>query len=173
VGFLTEFVGTLRVVRLGDDFVTAQVMDTWDAIARGDLVGPFGERLVEQVVARRNEKEVVGSVITALVPYLTITAEHHFLVIDKGSSDGVQVGNSFTITRQGDPGVGHVLELELELPTKKKRQPQPMPTENIALCLVTEVKDRTSNCVLTQSIQEVAPGARAVMRVGQEPTAQR
>jgi hypothetical protein len=170
VGYLTEFVGTLRVVRLGDHFVTAQVMDTWDAIARGDLVGPFGERLVEQVVARRNEKEISGNVITALVPYLSITAEHHFLVIDKGSSDGVQVGNTFTITRTGDPGVGRVLELELP---NKKRKPQPMPTENIALCLVTEVKDRTSNCVLTQSIQEVAPGARAVMRVGQEPTAQR
>ncbi|WP_257456441.1 LysM peptidoglycan-binding domain-containing protein [Archangium lipolyticum] len=170
VGFLTEFVGTLRVVQLGDHFVTAQVMDTWDAITRGDLVGPFGERLVEQVVTRRNEKEVAGVVITALVPYLTLIGEHHFLVIDKGSSDGVQVGNTFTITRQGDPGVGHVLELDLPI---KKRKPQPMPTENIALCLVTEVKDRTSNCVLTYSIQEVASGARAVMRVGQQPTAQR
>ncbi|HEX8437455.1 LysM domain-containing protein, partial [Archangium sp.] len=92
VGFLTDFVGTLRVVTLGDNYVTAQITDTWDAISRGDLVGPYGEKLSEQVVGRRNEKELQGVVVTALVPYLTMTAEHQFLVIDKGSGDGVQVG---------------------------------------------------------------------------------
>jgi hypothetical protein len=171
VGFLTEFVGTLRVVTLGDTFVTAQVMDTWDVVARGDLVGPYGERLVESVGPRRNEKELQGYVVTSLVPYLTITAEHHFLVIDKGSGDGVQVGNTFTITRQGDPGKVRVLELEL--PSRGKVRESPMPVENIALCLVTEVKERTSNCVLTRSIQEVVPGDRAVMRPSPSPTTQR
>ena len=47
-GYLTEFVGTLKVVALGDNFVKAQIVDTWDAVMRGDLVGPFGERLVER-----------------------------------------------------------------------------------------------------------------------------
>lgn len=171
VGFLTEFVGTLRVVALGDNYVKAQVMDTWDAVVRGDLVGPFGEKLVENVVPRRNEKELKGTVLTALVPYLTITAEHHFLVIDRGSSDGVQVGNTFTITREGDPTRQRVLKLLPSL--SKKNAAPPLPTENIALCLVTEVKERTSNCVLIQSIEEVAPGDPAVMRVTQAPTAQR
>ncbi|AKJ05041.1 LysM domain-containing protein [Archangium gephyra] len=170
-GYLTEFVGTLKVVALGDTFVKAQVMDTWDAVMRGDLVGPFGERLVESVVQRRNEKEIQGYIVTALVPYLTLTAEHHFLVIDKGSADGVQVGNTFTILRLGDTTKQRVLELDL--PNQKKKGPE-MPMENVALCLVTEVKERTSNCVLTYSIQEVAPGDRAVMRVNNgQPTAQR
>jgi hypothetical protein len=172
VGYLTEFVGTLRVVALGDNYVKAQVTDTWDAVERGDLVGPFGERLVEQVVPRPNEKELKGTVVTALVPYLTITAEHHFLVIDRGSSDGVQVGNTFTITREGDPTRQRVLKLQPPF-SKKKNEAPPLPTENIALCLVTEVKERTSNCVLTHSIEEVAPGDPAVMRVTPPPTAQR
>ncbi len=169
VGFLTDFVGALRVVALGDNYVTAQISDTWDAISRGDLVGPYGEKLVEQVVARRNEKELQGFVVTALVPYLTMSAEHQFLVIDKGSSDGVQVGNTFTITRQGDPARQEVLKLE---PSKGKTK-APLPTENIGICMVTEVKDRTSNCVLVQSLQEIGPGDRAVMRVNQQPSAQR
>ena len=75
----------------------AQIVDAWDVIVRGDMVGPFGERLVEQVVPRRNEKEVRGYVVTAMVPYLSLVGEHHFLVVDKGSSDGVQVGNVFTV----------------------------------------------------------------------------
>jgi LysM domain len=169
-GYLTEFVGTLKVVALGDNFVKAQIVDSWDAVMRGDLVGPFGERLVESVVPRRNEKEIQGYVITALVPYLTLTAEHHFLVVDKGSADGVQVGNTFTMLHPGDTTQQRVLELDL--PSNKKKGPA-LPMESVALCMVTEVKERTSNCVLTYSIQEVAPGARAVMRVNGQPTAQR
>ena len=170
-GYLTDFVGTLRVVALGENFVKAQLMDTWDAVMRGDLVGPFGERLVESVVQRRNEKEIQGFILTALVPHLTLTAEHHFLVIDKGSADGVQMGNTFTIMRPGDTTQQRVLELDL--PGEKKRKGPALPLENVALCLVTEVKERTSNCVLTYSIQEVGPGDRAVMRVNGQPTAQR
>jgi hypothetical protein len=169
LGFLTEFLGTMRVVALGDNYVTAQISDTWDAISRGDLVGPYGEQMVEQVVPRRNEKQLQGYVVTALVPYLTMTAEHHFLVIDKGSADGVQLGNIFTITRQGDPSKVGVLDLDM--PGKKAKSP--MPTENIAQCMVTEVKERTSNCVLTLSVQEIIPGARAVMQVSQQGSAQR
>ena len=90
------------------------------------------------------------------MPYLTLTAEHHFLVVDKGSADGVQVGNTFTMLRPGDTTQQRVLELDL--PSNKKKEPA-LPMESVALCMVTEVKERTSNCVLTHSIQEVAPGA--------------
>jgi len=171
VGYLTEFVGTVRVTALGDTYVKAQVMDTWDPVTRGDLVGPYGDRMSEAVVPRRNEKELKGVVLTSLVPYQTLTAEHYFLVIDKGSADGVQVGNVFTITRQGDPARERVLKLDL--PGSKKNKPTPFPAENIALCLVTEVKDRASNCVLTKSLQEVGPGDEAIMRLDSAPTAQR
>ncbi|HSP78337.1 MAG TPA: LysM peptidoglycan-binding domain-containing protein [Myxococcaceae bacterium] len=167
VGFLTEFVGTLRVTSLSERYVTAQIVDAWDVIVRGDLVGPFGERLVEQVVPRRNEKEVQGYVVTAMVPYLSLVGEHHFLVVDKGSSDGVQVGNVFTVIRQNDVG-GDIFN-----PAKVEKGERLLPIENIATCLVTEVKDRTSNCVLTQSVVEVVPGDRMVMKVSQGPTAQR
>jgi hypothetical protein len=164
-GFLTEFVGTLRVVTVGDTFVTAQVMDTWDSVERGDLVGPFGESLVERVVQRQNEKEVKGLVLTALVPYLTITAEHQFLVVDKGSAAGVQVGNTFNIIRQADLG-GSMYE-----PQKVQEGANKLPVESVGICMVTEVKERTANCVLVQSIREIVPGDRALMRVG-TPAAQ-
>ncbi len=172
VGYLTEFVGTLRVVALGDNYVKAQIMETWDAVSRGDLVGPYGEKLAESVVPRRNEKEVKGFVITALVPYLTLTAEHNFLVIDKGSSDGVQVGNVFTIMRQGDPARQGILEQDPPNPKDAPKTTKKLPTENVALCMVTEVKERTSNCVITRSIQEVPPGSPVIMRLD-TATAQR
>ncbi|MET0403939.1 MAG: LysM domain-containing protein [Cystobacter sp.] len=171
VGYLTEFVGMLRVTELGKNYVKAQVVETWDAVVRGDLVGPYGERVTEPVAPRANQKEVRGVVLTALVPYLSLTAEHNVLVIDRGSADGVQLGNTFTLTAQGDPLRKRVLNLQS--PVKSKDRLPPMPEEDIASCLVTEVKERTANCIVTRSIQEVAPGDPAVLRVDAAPTAQR
>jgi LysM domain-containing protein len=166
VGYLTALLGTVRVISVGDKFVTAQVSETWDGIMRGDLVGPYGERLTERVAVKPNTKALKGYIVTAMQPFLTITAEHHFLVIDKGSSDGVQVGNTFSVLRQGNLAVGKLLD---EVDTKNKT----LPDEVIGTCLVTEVKERTSNCILIQSLREIFPGDRVEMRVGPAPTASR
>jgi hypothetical protein len=165
LGFLTEFVGTMRVMEVGDRYVTAQIQDTWAPVERGHLVGPYGERLVEQVVPRRNEREVQGFVVIPMEPDLTLVGEHNHLVVDKGSRDGVQVGNTFTVIRQSD------LDSDLFNPSKSKDRA--LPLERIATCLVTEVKDQTSNCILTYSVVEVVPGDRVMLRVEPHPTAQR
>jgi hypothetical protein len=166
VGYLTELAGTLRVLTVGDKYVTAQITDTWDPIVRGDLVGPYGERLLERVAEKPNSKALKATVIIPMVPFLTMTGEQHFLVMDKGSSSGVEVGNTFTILHREDT-VGKLL---LEEKTEKSEN---LPDEPVATCLVTEVKERTSNCLLTNSLREIAPGDRAEMRVGNKPTAQR
>jgi len=165
VGYLTDLLGTVRVLTVGDKFVTAQVTETWDGIMRGDLVGPYGERLTERVAVKPNSKALKGYIVTAMQPFLTITAEHHLMVIDKGSADGVQVGNTFSVMRQGNP-IGRVLG---EMDTRDKT----LPDEVIGTCLVTEVKERTSNCMLIQSLREIFPGDRVEMRVGGAPTASR
>ncbi len=164
VGYLTELAGTLRVLSVGERYVTAQIMETWDPIMRGDLVGPYGERLMDRVAVKPNAKELKGYIVTALVPYLTLTGEHHSLVVDRGSADGVEVGNTFTIVRKND-SMGHLLS---------EREPaQNLPDEAIGLCLVTEVKEKTSNCLLSTSLREILPGDRVEMRVGGRPTAAR
>jgi hypothetical protein len=166
VGFLTEMLGTLRVVSVGDTLVTAQIMDTWAPIVRGNLVGPYGEKVMDRVAIKPNTKQVKGHIVTAMVPYLTLTGEHHMMVVDKGSADGVQVGNTFTIVRRED-SVGQAL---IKIDADKSRN---LPDEPIGLCLVTEVKERTANCLLTTSLREIVPGDRVELRVGNSPTAQR
>jgi hypothetical protein len=166
VGYLTELAGTLRVLSVGDKYVTAQITDTWDPIMRGDLVGPYGERVMDRVALKPNAKALKATVVIPMVPFLTLTGEHHFLVMDKGSADGVEVGNTFTILHREDT-VGKML---LEEKTDKSKT---LPDEPVAVCMVTEVKERTSNCLLTTSLREIAPGDRAEMRVGNKPTAQR
>jgi hypothetical protein len=166
VGYLTNLLGTVRVLSVGDKFVTAQVSETWDGIMRGDLVGPYGERLMDRVAIKPNSKALKGYIITALLPFLSITAEHHFMVIDKGSADGVQVGNTFSVLRQGNLAAGKLLR---EQEDKEKA----LPDEVIGTCMVTEIKERTSNCLLINSLREIIPGDRVEMRVGAAPTASR
>ena len=166
VGFLTELAGTVRVLRVGDKYVTAQITETWDPIMRGDLVGPYGERVMDRVAIKPNTKNVKATVVIPMVPFLSFTGEHHFLVMDKGSADGVEVGNTFTILHREDT-VGKLL---LEEKTDKSKE---LPDEPVAVCMVTEVKERTSNCLLTTSLREIGTGDRAEMRVGNKPTAQR
>jgi hypothetical protein len=166
VGYLTNLLGTVRVLSVGDKFVTAQVSETWDGIMRGDLVGPYGERLMDRVALKPNSKAMKGHIITALLPFLSITAEHHFMVIDKGSADGVQVGNTFSVMRQGNLAVGKLLG---ERDAKEKQ----LPDEVIGTCMITEIKERTSNCLLINSLREIVPGDRVEMRVGAAPTASR
>ncbi|MCP3142504.1 LysM peptidoglycan-binding domain-containing protein [Pyxidicoccus xibeiensis] len=169
LGFLTDFLGTLRVVRVSENVVTAQVVDTWDGMERGDLVGPYGEKLTERIAPRPNTKEVQATVITALVPYLTVLGEHHTVVVDKGSAEGVQLGNTFTILRQGDPS-RQVLGQEAKPLSKNELR---FPWENIGTCMVTEVKERTSNCLMLRSLEELVPGDRALMRPEPAPSASR
>jgi len=165
VGYLTNLLGTVRVLSVGDKFVTAQVSETWDGMLRGDLVGPYGERLVDRVAVKPNSKAVKGYVVTAMQPFLTITAEHHLLVVDKGSGDGVAVGNTFSVMRRDNPN-----KKLLDVTADKT---QGLPDEVIGTCLVSEVKERTSNCLLISTLREVFPGDRVEMRVGGAPTASR
>jgi hypothetical protein len=166
VGYLTNLLGTVRVLSVGDKFVTAQVSETWDGIMRGDLVGPYGERLTDRVAVKPNSKQLKGYIITAMLPFLSVTAEHHFLVVDKGSSDGVAVGNTFSVMRRDNP-TKKLLEKQDE------KTQATLPDEVIGTCLVSEVKERTSNCLLTNSLREIIPGDRVELRVGGAPTASR
>lgn len=170
LGFLTDFLGTLRVVRVDKGLVTAQIVDTWDGIERGDLVGPYGEKLTERIAPRPNTKEVNATVVTALVPYLSLIGEHNTVVLDKGSADGVQLGNTFTLLRQGDPARQVLGKLEPQAPPAGDKL---LPWENIGTCMVTEVKERTNNCLMMRSMEEINPGDRAFMRVDSAPTASR
>jgi hypothetical protein len=152
---------------VSDKLVTAQVSETWDGIMRGDLVGPYGERLMDRVAIKPNSKALKGYIVTAMQPFLTITAEHHLMVIDKGSADGVQVGNTFSVMRQGNMALGKLLD------GPDTKESKTLPDEVIGTCLVTEVKERTSNCLLINSLREIFPGDRVEMRVGAAPTASR
>jgi hypothetical protein len=158
-GFMTKFLGTVKILTVSDKLVTAQIQDDWDEIVRGDLIGPYGENLSKQVAARPNEKELKGFVIGILEPKLTLAGENHYVIIDKGSGDGVQLGNTFVVTRQHDKESRE----SFRDPTKADDR---YPIEKIATCMAVDVKDKATTCLMTRSVQEVQWGDKVEMRPG-------
>jgi hypothetical protein len=162
-GFLTHFLGKAKVIAIGPEIVTAQITDTWDEIQRGDLIGPANEDLKLKVAQRPNDKTLEAVILEMMVPYLTIVGEHQLVLVDRGSGDGVQVGNTFTVIRQQDLG-GTLMD-------PKGGQDKRWPEEAIATCMVVDVKDRACTCLMTRSIREVVRGDRAVMKARQGASA--
>ncbi|NPC53546.1 LysM domain-containing protein [Corallococcus sp. AB032C] len=171
-GYLTELLGTVQVVAINNDVVTARIMETWDPIARGDLVGPSSEKLSERIAPKANSKEIPGFVLTPMTPGQTLLGEHNFIVVDRGTADGVQVGNTFTIERRGDPSKDVLGRSDYKMGDAGKEQ-KAYPWEAVAQCMVTEVRERTSNCLMTRSMVEISAGDRATMRKDGTPTASR
>lgn len=160
-GYLTHFLGVAKVQKLSGKLVTAQIVENWDEIRRGDLIGPFGEQFGRSVSLRPNDKELKGFVLAALEPDMTMMGEHHQILIDRGSADGVQLGNTFTVIRQNDGLKGSFIY--------PQRSNEEYPVEDVAVCMTVEVKDRASTCLLMRSLREVVAGDRVEMRVGGAP----
>jgi hypothetical protein len=147
------------VVKLGDKMVTAQIVGSNDEIHRGDRVGPAGEQTAVTVRARPNTRELKGYVVSALVPYLTILGEESRIIVDKGSADGVEPGNTFTVVRQTDPK-DSILDPNGD-------EDRALPVQEIAVCMAVTVKEHASTCLLVRSLKEVVPGDRLEMRPAQ------
>jgi hypothetical protein len=159
-GHLIQVVGSLRVIRLSEGMATAEISPgTPDEVRRGDRVGPPGEQLVLTVAARPNPRLLKGYVIGAMVTYLTIFGEHQVLMIDQGSGQGVQPGNTFSVVRRHDPAVN----VQAFLFPAKAIDPE-LPSEDVASCMVIDVKEGSSMCVLIRSMREVVYGDRVEMR---------
>ena len=166
VGYLTTLLGTARVIRTDGKYTTVAIQDTWDEIRRGDLVGPFGERLTEMLEPVPNDRELKGRIVTALVPFAVTLGEHQEVVVDRGSADGVKQGNVFHVVRQGDRG-GQFTRPYLQEGSSEDRD---LPLEVVGQCMVTDVRERFSNCLITRSLRELVPGDRVEMRPS-EPSA--
>ncbi len=159
IGFLTEILAEVKVIRVDkDNMGTVQVWKQYDEVQRGDSIGPVNEPVLRQVAPRPNERDVKDIYVVADVRrYPTILGEHQLTIMDKGSDDGVKIGNVFTIFRQHDP-----------LPQEAVMQPSVLepqwPREDVAQCVAFEVKASTTLCLMTRSIREIVRGDHAEIR---------
>ena len=159
VGYLTALVGQARVLDNSNPYYARGVISfSFDAMFRGDRVGPAGEAMVltVQPVPNTNAKDLEGIVVAALNPYITVNGERSQVVVDLGSSNGVQPGNVFTIIRQADPYFQWV--------NPAQDQDYHLPVEEVGRCIAAEVKEHASTCMLIRTAREIVFGDRIVLR---------
>jgi hypothetical protein len=166
IGFLTHLIGTMKIVKVSERYATGLIQpDCWDEVRRGDRVGPFSERLTETVTPRPNERELKGYVVSAQIPWIALLGEHEVVVVDRGSADGVQPGNTFHVVRRQDPTVN----VETFLHPSDSID-NTLPEEDIGVCLAVDVKDKATMCLLTRSLRDIERGDRVVMRPNGAPS---
>ena len=104
VGQKVEVLGVAEVVRIDPDTEVpiARIVDAFREIERGMPVMEVQEHSVV-VAPRMNELPVEGVVVDSMSKRQEIS-QYDTVFIDRGSKDGVQIGNRFMIMRRGMAG---------------------------------------------------------------------
>ncbi|MFZ9886601.1 MAG: LysM peptidoglycan-binding domain-containing protein [Myxococcota bacterium] len=153
LGKVVHTVGVARVERVTDEQHLGTLVETWDVIERGTLVGDLGSGAdIASVKPTLNDRTVRGYIVdTARFPTASL-GQNHMVFIDRGRADGVKLGNSFTVVRAGDPFTGEL---------------RGMADEDIGKLLVIDVAENGSTAVIIASARELVAGDRIEMRRGE------
>ena len=127
-----------------------------------------------------NEQTVKARIVAALYPY-EFYGQNQVVMIDKGSEDGVKVGNRFFAVsrsdewRMGLKNAGNMADkraitdddrMARVEKTPNLDQPELYPAETYAELRVLRTRKHYSTCLVTASIREIARGALIIARQG-------
>lgn len=158
---------------------TAHITESLDPIERGERVA-IVQRQFSPVPPTPNERDVSAHVVAMPQPR-QIVGSQYVVIIDRGSEDGVRLGNRFFVTGRGDPwrstvrGMGRVVRLQeidrdgdgvVDTPSAAERDPADLPVEVRGEIIVVAVHPRTCVGYVTMSANEIEIGAPIVMRRG-------
>jgi hypothetical protein len=155
LGNKVRYLGVVKVTSTEKPLNKAVLLVSFEEITRDDRVAPFApiQRIVPPV---RNVSEVAATVVDSFEEIDNI-GEYHYVLIDRGASDGVIVGNRFLVREKGD-GVPEYN------PKPKKRGDFPL--EVHGEILVIETFQQTSLGIVTYANREFSAGAQADMLAG-------
>jgi hypothetical protein len=158
IGYQSTVLGAARVVAVDDTAATIIITSAAAPIERGAMLGPWVDKLVTPLKRKPNGTSQGGMIVGAPYEVLTQLAQHQVVFIDKGTSDGVEEGNSFTVVRSGD--------LRLQSPNTPLNDPS-LPKEDVGDLLVIDARENTSAALVTKSIVELFVGDRVEMRAAE------
>jgi len=180
-GEIIAFKGTIRVddwdpkTRIG----RGRLIESLDAVERGDKVGPVGRRF-DVVPPRRDEVDLEARVLTSLYPH-EVLGQNQIAFIDRGSKDGLVPGNRLLLVRRGD-NWRRTLEttttmartqVRTDVPEHVKTEVTPLhgkaedfPEEITGELRVLRADEYSSVTLVTATKYEIEPGDRAVARKG-------
>jgi len=156
-GYLVRIKGDLVVNQIAENQVArGTLVDTESPIERGARVSRF-VRQFKRVEPRPSTVNLEARVIATFEPNVLL-GYGHFVVLNRGSRDGVQVGNRTFVIRRGD---GYRATLEAW-----EKHDRNSPKEVVGEILVLDVRDNASVAWIARSSKELKVGEITEMRKG-------
>ena len=121
--------------------------DSYSEIEPGDRIMPYEESPTE-FVEKQLEIQLKGTIV-AHQHYRIYSAWNDFVVLDRGSTHGVELGNRFSIYREGK---------EVREPLTATRVL--VPDDVIGQLFVVKVEPESSLALITQSHRKIREGDR-------------
>lgn len=156
-GYQSVVLGAAKVVAVDDKAASLVITHAFEPIERGALLGPWTEQFFRRVPRKENKQALAGTIIGGQVQVVTQFGEHQVVFVDRGTKDGVEEGNVFTVVRSGD--------LYGQEPNVAPWDPR-LPKEDVGEMLVVDVKERAATALVTRSLVELVIGDRVEMRAG-------
>jgi hypothetical protein len=107
LGDLIKILGTAEITESEERVKTAQILDSYDYITKGDLALPYEP--LELAAPSSGESETAASQPGSLQGYIVeikdervSTAQSDIVYLDLGMKHGLKVGDRFTVVRQGE-----------------------------------------------------------------------
>ncbi len=180
VGDVVEILGTVKLDKVDKDKKLAEgtITESLDVIERDARVGPV-DRKLDVVSPTTNQVDAQGELLESVHPNVMF-GQNQVVLIDKGESAGLKVGNRMFVLAKGDPwqeglsSAGALAAGKVTLGTDSAEfktgstgeQSKNYPDEVIAEIRVLRVRKDTATCLVTQSKKELLPGDRWVAKKG-------
>lgn len=156
-GYLVKIQGDIVVNQIAEnDVARGTLADTVFPIERGSRVSPFVHQF-KRVEPRPSDVNLEARVIATFEPNIML-GSGHFVVLNRGKRDGVQVGNRTFVIRRGDGYRGKLESWEIHDPES--------PKEVVGEILVVDVRDDASVAWIARSTKELKVGELTEMRKG-------
>lgn len=153
MGYKVRYIGLARVTSTEKAVAKIYFLRSYEELFREDRLAPYAP-MVRSVVPIRNATTVAGNII-ATFDDVRILGEYHYVVIDRGSKDGVMPGNRFVIRERGDG-----------IPALNPRKLDEFPYEINGEVLIIETQENTSLGIITYARSEFYIGAPCDMLAG-------
>ena len=156
-GYLVRIQGDLVVNQIAENSIArGTLVDTIEPIERGARLSQF-IRQFKRVEPRPSQVNLEVRVISTFEPNMLL-GPGHFVVLNRGKRDGVQVGNRTFVIRRGD---GYRATLE-----QWEKHDSTMPREVVGEILVLDVRDDASVAWVARCTKELKVGELTEMRKG-------